>query len=259
MQRFVMLAALSASHLQNKNMIDLVARQIQILRAIIEEFIETGEPVGSETIDKKYNIGVSPATIRNEMVYLTKQGYLIKSHISAGRVPTALAMRLYINELVKEKELSVADEVGVKEKIWKYRDQMEDLLYETTRVLADKSHALGIAVTPDGRIVHAGYSNLLEMPEFYDINLTRHVFNIIEEEQVMNDIFGSSQSENAVKVVFGQDLGNKDLDQLGIMFVDLELPGETCRFGVLGSTRFDYSYVLPIMKYFKGLIESMVE
>ena len=238
-------------------MIDLVARQIQILRAIIEEFIETGMPVGSETIDKKYNIGVSPATIRNEMVYLTKQGYLIKSHISAGRVPTALAMRLYINELVKEKELSVADEVGVKEKIWRYRDKMEDLLYETSRVLAEKSHALGIAMTPDGKLYHSGYSNLLQMPEFYDINLTRQVLRMIEEEQVMDQIFESNHSENAVKVVFGQDLGNRDLDQISIMFV--ELPNNNCRFGVLGSTRFDYSYVLPIMKYFKGLIESMAD
>ncbi len=238
-------------------MIDLVARQIQILRAIIEEFIETGMPVGSEKIDKKFNIGVSPATIRNEMVYLTKQGYLIKSHISAGRVPTALAMRLYINELVKEKELSVADEVGVKEKIWRYRNKMEDLLHETSRVLAEKTHALGIAMDAEGRMFHAGYSNLLQMPEFYDINLTRQVLQMIEEEQVMDQIFESNHSENAVKVVFGQDLGNKDLDQISIMFV--ELPITNCRFGVLGSTRFDYSYVLPIMKYFKGLIESMTD
>ncbi len=238
-------------------MIDLVARQIQILRAIIEEFIETGMPVGSEKIDKKFNIGVSPATIRNEMVYLTKQGYLIKSHISAGRVPTALAMRLYINELVKEKELSVADEVGVKEKIWRYRNRMEDLLYETSKVLAEKSHALGIAMNAEGRMFHSGYSNLLQMPEFYDINLTRHVLHMIEEEQLMDQIFESSHSENAVKVIFGQDLGNKDLDQISIMFV--ELPSTNCRFGVLGSTRFDYSYVLPIMKYFKGLIESMTD
>ncbi|MBU1033486.1 hypothetical protein KKI22_00865 [Patescibacteria group bacterium] len=239
------------------NMIDLVARQIQILRAIIEEFIETGVPVGSEKIDKKFNIGVSPATIRNEMVYLTKQGYLIKSHISAGRVPTALAMRLYINELVKEKELSVADEVGVKEKIWRYRNQMEDLLYETSKVLADKSHALGIAMNSEGRMFHSGYSNLLQMPEFYDINLTRQVLHMIEEDQLMDQIFESNHSENAVKVIFGQDLGNRDLDQISIMFV--ELPNTNCRFGVLGSTRFDYSYVLPIMKYFKGLIESMAD
>lgn len=240
-------------------MIDLVARQIQILRAIIEEFIETGEPVGSETIDKKFNIGVSPATIRNEMAYLTKQGYLIKSHISAGRVPTALAMRLYINELVKEKELSVADEVSVKEKIWRYRNQMEDLLYETARVLADKSRALGLAVTPEGHLVHSGYANLLQMPEFYDINLTRQVLRMIEDHPLMDEIFDRSQSENAVKVVFGQDLGNKDLDPISIMFVNLDLPEHPCRFAVLGSKRFDYSYVLPVMKYFKGLIESMID
>jgi heat-inducible transcriptional repressor len=60
-------------------MIDLTPRQIHILRAIIEEYIETAEPVGSETIDRKFNLGVSPATIRNEMVYLTKQGYLSKT------------------------------------------------------------------------------------------------------------------------------------------------------------------------------------
>ena len=240
-------------------MIDLVARQIQILRAIIEEFIETGEPVGSETIDKKYNIGVSPATIRNEMAYLTKQGYLIKTHISAGRVPTALAMKLYINELVKEKELSVADEVGVKEKIWRYRNQMEDLLHETAKVLADKSKALGLAVTPEGHLVHSGYANLLQMPEFYDINLMRRVLQMIEERPVMDEIFETSHSENPVKVVFGQDLGNKDLDPISIMFVNLDLEEQPCRVAVLGSKRFDYSYVLPIMKYFKGLIESMVD
>ena len=98
-------------------MIDLTARQIQILRAIIEEFINTAEPVGSDTIDKKFSIGVSPATIRNEMVYLTRQGYLSKTHSSAGRIPTPVALKLYVNELMKEKELSVADEVSAKEKI----------------------------------------------------------------------------------------------------------------------------------------------
>lgn len=240
-------------------MIDIVARQIQILRAVIEEFIETGEPVGSETIDKKFNIGVSPATIRNEMAYLTKQGYLIKSHVSAGRVPTALAMKLYINELVKEKELSVADEVSVKEKIWRYRNQMENLLYETTRVLADKSHALGLAITPEGHLIHSGYANLLLMSEFYDINLTRKVLQMIEDRQVMDEIFEKSQSENAVKVIFGQDLGNRELNPIGIMYVELNLPKQPCRFAVLGSKRFDYAYVLPMMRYFKGLIESMVD
>lgn len=76
-------------------MVDLTGRQIQILRAIVERYIETADPVGSETIDKHFNFGVSPATIRNEMVYLARNGYLRKVHTSSGRVPTALAIKFF--------------------------------------------------------------------------------------------------------------------------------------------------------------------
>ncbi len=240
-------------------MIDLVGRQVQILRAVIEEFIQTAEPVGSETIDKKYNIGVSPATIRNEMVYLTKQGYLNKSHTSAGRVPTPLAMRLYVNELMKERQLSVADEVGAKEKIWNHRTEMDDLLYETTRVLADKSQAIAIAMLPDNRIFHAGSANLLNMPEFFDIKVMRHVLNLIEAEQQMREVFELGVSENPIHLVFGADLGNIDLDPVSIIYTTIEAGDVRYKLGVVGSFRFDYPYVIPMMKYFKGLIEELAE
>ncbi|MBD3279831.1 MAG: hypothetical protein GF390_03945 [Candidatus Pacebacteria bacterium] len=239
-------------------MIDLVARQIQILRAIVEEFIQTAEPVGSETIDKKYNIGVSPATIRNEMVYLTQQNYLVKEHTSAGRVPTPLAIKLYINELMKEKELSVADEVSTKEKIWNSKDEPDDLLYEITKVLAEKSRALGIALTPDRRIYHAGSANLLNMPEFYDIKVTRHVLNLVEEVALMEEVFELGASENPIHVVFGPELGNKHLEPIGVVYFDTQANGKDCKVGVLGSARFDYPYVMPMMKFTKALIEEMV-
>lgn len=239
-------------------MIDLVARQIQILRAVIEEFIATAKPVGSDTIDKKYNIGVSPATIRNEMVYLTKQGYLKKSHSSAGRIPTPLALRLYVNELMKEKELSVADEVSAKEKIWKYRQEIDDLLYEAAKLLADKSGAVGLAMTHSGsRIYHSGYANLLNMPEFFDIRVTRNVLNLIEETDMIKEVFGLGQSENPVHLVYGKDLGNKNLEPISILYMDVNAAGKVCKLGVLGSHRFDYPYIIPMMKYFKGLIEEI--
>jgi heat-inducible transcriptional repressor len=69
----------------------LTARQIQILKSLIDEYIETAEPVGSGALDKKYNLGISPATIRNEMVTLTKFGFLKQPHTSSGRVPTPKA------------------------------------------------------------------------------------------------------------------------------------------------------------------------
>lgn len=239
-------------------MIDLVARQIQILRAIIEEFIETAKPVGSDTIDKKYNIGVSPATIRNEMVYLTKQGYLQKSHISAGRVPTPLALRLYVNELMKEKELSVADEVSAKEKIWQYRAQTDALLYEAAKILAEKAGAVGVAMAQDDhRVYHSGYANLLNMPEFFDIRVTRNVLNLIEGSDMMEEVFDLGKSENPVHLVYGKELGNRNLEPVSVIYMEVNAAGKICKIGVLGSHRFNYPYIIPMMKYFKGLIEEI--
>ncbi len=240
-------------------MIDLTARQVQILRSIIEEYIETAEPVGSETLDRKYNLGVSPATIRNEMVYLTKQGYLNKSHSSAGRVPTPIALKLYVNELMKEKELSVADEVSAKERIWEGHKELDQLLHHLTKALAERSHALGIAMTNDQRLYHAGYSNLLRMPEFYDIEVMRNVLTLIEEIQMLEEIFEYGANESPIRIIYGPELGNKNLAPIGVIFMTFNFHNTQCRAGVLGSPRFDYKYVIPVMKYFRSLIEEFAE
>ncbi len=240
-------------------MIDLTARQVQILRAIIEEFIETAEPVGSDTIDKKFSIGVSPATIRNEMVYLSKQGYLNKSHSSAGRIPTPMAMKLYVNELMKEKELTVADEVSAKEKIWKSRNETDQLLNQITRVLAERTQALAVTMLDEDHLFHSGYANLLQMPEFYDIKVMRHVLQLVEEAALLEEMFNFGTSENPIQVVYGPELGNKNLEPVGFIHMSLDIQGQTCYMGVLGSSRFNYAYVFPMMKYVRALIEDIVE
>lgn len=239
-------------------MIDLTPRQIQILRATIEEFIESSFPVGSDTIDRKYNIGVSPATIRNEMVYLTKQGYLDKAHVSGGRVPTPKAFRLYINELMREEELSVADEVSAKEKIWESRNHLDHLLKESSAVLANRSRAIGLAMTDDQDIFHAGYANLLDMPEFFDIQVMRRVLSIIEQSRLLEEIFSKGDSYDNIQVVYGRELGEKELESIGVVFISVNALGHHCRLGVLGSERFNYPYLIPMMKYFKSLIEQMI-
>jgi heat-inducible transcriptional repressor len=240
-------------------MIDLTARQVQILRAIIEEFIETAEPVGSDTIDKKFNIGVSPATIRNEMVYLSKQGYLNKTHSSAGRIPTPMAMKLYVNELMKEKELTVADEVSTKEKIWRNRNEMNILLSQITRVMAERAQALAVAMVDEDHLYHSGYANLLQMPEFYDIKVMRHVLQLVEEAALLEEIFSYGTSENPIQVVYGPELGNKNLEPVGVIHMTMDIHGQSCHLGILGSSRFNYSYVIPMMKYVRGLIQDIVE
>src|SRR5258706_13034922 len=100
---------------------ELTQRQIQIIKTLIEEYIESAEAVGSETLEKEHNLSASPATIRNEMVRLSELGYLKKPHTSAGRIPTPMAMKFYVTQLMKEKELSTAEEVALKERVWDYR------------------------------------------------------------------------------------------------------------------------------------------
>ena len=107
---------------------DLTQRQVDILKAIIREYSETGMAVGSDILEKKYKLGVSPATIRNEMVELAKKGYLKKNHFSSGRMPSAKGFRFYIKHLMKQKELSTTDEVAYKNSIWDERAEAPRLL-----------------------------------------------------------------------------------------------------------------------------------
>lgn len=80
---------------------ELTERQKRLLKAIVEKYIDTGIPVGSEVMEKEAGLGVSPATIRNEMVRLTKAGFLTQSHTSSGRIPTSVGIKFYVSEANK--------------------------------------------------------------------------------------------------------------------------------------------------------------
>lgn len=144
---------------------DLTPRQINILKHVIEEYIETAEAVGSEKLDKKFNLGVSPATLRNEMVVLTEQGYLKQPHTSAGRAPTPKALRFYVSSLMQPKNLSVAEEVKIKEKVADHKKEFEKVLRQATHELAETTKSLAVASDTEGAIYYSGTANILDMPE----------------------------------------------------------------------------------------------
>ncbi len=239
-------------------MIDLNDRQIQILRAVIEEYLETATPVGSEVLDKKYHLGISPATIRNEMVVLTTQGFLKQPHISAGRVPTPMALKFYVNRLMEEKDLSVADEVAVKGKIWDYRTEANKLLQETVRVLSEKTQSLAIATTDHGDFYHAGYANILNDPEFYDIDVARTVLSLLDDIEVIKKILNKAVGGEEIHILLGEDLGIQLLQSCGFVFADFKTPRLNGHLGVVGSCRLDYPSIFPNLRYITQLIEEIV-
>jgi heat-inducible transcriptional repressor len=228
------------------------------MKAIIEEHIQSGFPVGSEMLDKKYNLGISPATIRNEMVVLTKKGLLNQPHTSAGRVPSNTALKMYIKNLMEEKELSVADEVSVKEKVWDYRHEVNKLLREATRVLAEKSHSLAITATEEGNVYHSGYANILDLPEFYDISVTRSLLSVIDDFEQVLSFFHKDQTEELVHVLLGEDLGNEYLGPVGLVYTHFRV-GEFTKgsLGVVGPYRIDFQRIIPLVRYFGHLIEEV--
>ncbi len=234
--------------------INLTNRQIQILKAAIEEYIETAFPVGSETLDKKYNLGVSPATIRNEMVRLTTQGYLQQPHTSAGRTPSPQALRYYVSHLLKQKDLSVAEEVAVKEKVWDKRHKLDQLLREATVVVAQKANSLSLITTEEGDIYYAGTGNILRFPEFYDIDLTRRLFLLLEEFEYWRKLFFTEHGESDFKVIVGDEIG-VNFDSCGLVYIRFKIPRHgDGSISVIGSNRLDYAYVIPLLQYMKGLI-----
>lgn len=238
-------------------MVELTDRQTQILKVIIEEYMETAEPVGSEILDKKYHLGVSPATIRNEMVVLIKNGFLKQPYTSAGRVPTPMALKFYVSRLMEEKEMSVADEVAVKGRIWDYRTEIDKLLKETTRVLAEKTKSLAVAVTKGGNVYHAGYASILDDPEFFDIDVAKTVLSIIDDFERMNKIFSRALGEEPIHVLLGDEFDIEFLQPCGLVFTNFKTAKVSGSLGVIGSCRLDYAAVIPTLKYIANLIEEV--
>lgn len=240
---------------------DLTLRQIDILKAIIKEHSATGEPVSSDILEKKYKLGVSPATIRNEMVELAKKEYLKKEHFSSGRIPSGKGFRFYIKHIMKEKEMSTADEVSYKNGIWDERKEAHRLLSQSVKVLAHKTGLLSLAATNFGDMYYSGMSNLLSKHEFLNWDLSRILFERLDEVRYWNKIFEKLlKIEGEVLFMMGEeDFSDPVFESCASVFCDFE--GEKIKgiIGVVGPKRMYYDVITPQIKYFSSLIESIVK
>jgi len=127
---------------------DLNERKLQILQAIIADFISTGEPVGSRTLSKNPDIDVSAATIRNEMADLEEMGYLTHPHTSAGRVPSDKAYRLYVDELMNTSDLPHEKKEAIKEKLSETRTELDATIEHAASLLSEITNLTSFAITP---------------------------------------------------------------------------------------------------------------
>lgn len=144
---------------------DLSERKLKILQAIISDYVKTAEPVGSRTISKRYDLGISPATIRNEMADLEEMGYLTHPHTSAGRVPSDMAYRLYVNALMEKKELSSEEKNVIAERLKSNVNEFEKTIEHAATVLSEITNLTSFALTPTKNKDALKFINLLPVDE----------------------------------------------------------------------------------------------
>ena len=144
---------------------DLSERKLKILQAIIADFIRTAEPVGSRTISKNYDLGISPATIRNEMSDLEELGYLTHPHTSSGRVPSEKAYRLYVNQMMYKRELTEDEKTSISMQLNSNVTELENLVQRAAHVLSEITNLTAFALTPRQDHDTLKYINLLPVDE----------------------------------------------------------------------------------------------
>ena len=122
-------------------------RKLDVLRAIVEDYVATHEPVGSKTLVDRHNLGVSPATVRNDMAALEEEGYITQPHTSAGRIPTDAGYRLFVDKLSTVKSLSAAEKKAISSFLVGAVD-LDDVVRRTVRLLAQITRQVAIVQYP---------------------------------------------------------------------------------------------------------------
>lgn len=237
----------------------LTERQIELLNAIIKEHTESAEPVGSVEIVTKHNFKCSPATIRNEMAKLINMGYLEMFHTSSGRVPTKLAYKLYLEEILEETEIPVLQEVAMKQRLWGSRTDFSKLLKDATLSLTDTTKELSIATTEDGFVVFSGASNLLDNKEFSDNETARTALTLMDNFEILNQIFKKSIFGDEIRYVIGDEIGIENLERSAFVFSEYKVGQRRGYICIFGPARMHYDNIVPSLKYTKRLIEELGE
>lgn len=334
-------------------------RKKKILQIIIEDYISSAEPVGSRTIARKYDLGLSPATIRNEMSDLELLGYLEQPHTSAGRIPSAQAYRFYVDALIEPGTLTDNDMALIDGWYNERCRNIDDIFQSTAKILSrmtqnvsmvltnqqtianfcylkflplDSQHAILCIVADDGSIdtnvvdiplgmsseemdylagkmsklledrnlsdisveilqnVHTdvvedklifssllqavrkmtgrrqeqkvflgGTKQLLNQPEFRDVERVRNLLGILEEEKVLKDLLQGGE-DSGLKVTIGSENKFTGIQDCSMVQATYRLNGQIVgTMAVLGPTRIEYGKVISVMDYLHKYLKTILD
>lgn len=226
-------------------------RRQRVLAALIEEYVARAIPVGSRTLTERYELGVSPATIRNELSVLEDEGYISQPHTSAGRIPTDYGYRTFVDRLVESGAIS--DDPETLEKLNNLRaaaSELDDLIERTSTALARFTECLTIVAPAD--LPHPrrlGMSSLMKQPEFAYTQSLLPIMQVLEDESVLLEILDSTATEtNAPNVRIGRENESEQLSGVSVIASRYGSGSDEGIIAVIGPTRMDYTKVLQAVR-----------
>ena len=336
----------------------LDARKQRVLKAIIRDYVESAEPVGSRTLARKYDLGVSPATIRNEMADLEMLGYLEQLHTSSGRIPSSKGYRFYVDGLIPPEPVSDEEKRLINRWYEKRVKRIEEVFQETARIISQVTHNVSLVLAPqltqaqfrclqflplddrrvitvlmtdagfienkimrmpDGAtfedfqrmaavinknlaghtlatiehhslaeikdeiqdeplyeaalsIIHCalesskeerlylgGTTEMLEQPEFHDVEKVKDTLLVLEEEELMKDLLHAHMGDG-LEVTIGQENEDSHFKDSSIITATYHLNGELLgTIAVLGPTRMEYAKAMSLLEYMNANLTNIIK
>ncbi len=238
-------------------------RKFSVLKAIIETFIRQGGPVGSQYLLEEFEFPVSPATIRNDMMFLENEGLIFQPHTSAGRVPTEQGLRVFVDSMLEENIISVPREYLNKlAKVQKMTAQIdgqkvEKAIYTSVAILAKMTNDVSFATLPWlGETYYIGLANALRKPEFADTTRFSSVIEVLEDQDNFLELLKKLKLSRDVSVLIGKENILEAIQGCSLLATQYCIDDTyTGSIGVLGAVRMNYSHNIAALTAIRNDLE----
>ena len=209
---------MSANNRKEGTEVELDERKKKILQAVIRNYLETGEPVGSRTISKYTDLNLSSATIRNEMADLEEMGYILQPHTSAGRIPSDKGYRFYVDAMMEEKQ---RETVEMQEMLVERQDKMETLLKQVARVLAHNTQYATMISAPQTKRSKLKFIQLSRVDAHQILAVIVIEGNVIKNNILSVDEELSDETLLKLNILLNTNLNGLSIDEISLGMISV--------------------------------------
>ncbi len=238
--------------------IDREKRKNKVLEAIIKAHVESALPVGSKYIARILDL--SSATIRNVMIELEKGGYITHPYTSAGRIPTDLGYRRYVDSMMPVRGIMHKKILSRLREYVNRKKFFEEIIEEASYAISRITKYTGIALSPNNRLYFDGTYHMLEQPEFRELDTARDFLRVIEEKRELARIMNRDMASNGIVIRIGRENVYEELRGCAIITATYKFRERASgSVGIIGPMRMRYEEVVPVVEHLAEMTTEALE